>query len=185
MATKNVKISSLEKTRKRRVRTVATVFLLPTFLLIAVYYIYPVIDTFIISAYKWNGISSDRTFIGLQNWNTLVHDKNFWSAFGRNVIIMVFSILLQIPIGLFLASFLEAGGKRYRRYRWRPCSCSARACRYSRYFDEVARLFQPEQHGSGNADGTQPVEACRRCCCASRQVRQGTSGVRRIFQWQN
>ncbi len=113
MATNKATKKSLEQTRKKRVRIVATVFLLPTFLLIAVYFIYPVIDTFIISAYKWNGISSDRTFIGLQNWGTLVKDKNFWSAFGRNVIIMVFSIVLQIPIGLFLATFLEAGGKRY------------------------------------------------------------------------
>ena len=112
MATKKSSTISLEQTRKKRVRIVATVFLIPTFLLIAVYFIYPVIDTFIISTYKWNGISSDKTFIGLQNWNTLIHDKNFWSAFGRNVIIMVFSIVLQIPIGLFLATFLEAGGKR-------------------------------------------------------------------------
>ena len=112
MATIKSSPKSLEQTRKKRVRIVATVFLIPTFLLIAVYFIYPIIDTFIISTYKWNGISSDRTFIGLQNWNTLIHDKNFWSAFGRNVIIMVFSIVLQIPIGLFLATFLEVGPQR-------------------------------------------------------------------------
>ena len=117
MATIKSSPKSLEQTRKKRVRIVATVFLIPTFLLIAVYFIYPIIDTFIISTYKWNGISSDRTFIGLQNWNTLIHDKNFWSAFGRNVIIMVFSIVLQIPIGLFLATFLEAGGKRYGAFK--------------------------------------------------------------------
>ena len=117
MATIKSSPKSLEQTRKKRVRIVATVFLIPTFLLIAVYFIYPIIDTFIISTYKWNGISSDRTFIGLQNWNTLIHDKNFWSASGRNVIIMVFSIVLQIPIGLFLATFLEAGGKRYGAFK--------------------------------------------------------------------
>ena len=78
MATIKSSPKSLEQTRKKRVRIVATVFLIPTFLLIAVYFIYPIIDTFIISTYKWNGISSDRTFIGLQNWNTLIHDKNLW-----------------------------------------------------------------------------------------------------------
>ncbi|MBR6402673.1 MAG: sugar ABC transporter permease [Eubacterium sp.] len=113
MATKNISTKSLARTKRRRVRIAATAFLLPALLLIAVYFIYPIIDTFVISAYKWNGISSNRTFIGLQNWNTLIHDKYFWSAFGRNVIIMVLSIVLQIPIGLFLATFLVAGGKRY------------------------------------------------------------------------
>ncbi|MCR5418353.1 MAG: sugar ABC transporter permease [Lachnospiraceae bacterium] len=113
MATKNDNFSSLANIRKKRIRLAATVFLLPTFLLIAVYFIYPVIDTFVISTYKWNGISADRTFVGIQNWVTLLHDKLFWSAFGRNVIIMVFSIILQIPLGLFLATFLEQGGKKY------------------------------------------------------------------------
>ena len=36
----------------------------------------------------------------------------FWTSFGHNVIVMVFSILLQIPIGLLLATFLDALGKK-------------------------------------------------------------------------
>lgn len=112
MAHKSENNNGLAKVRRKRTAIAATVFLLPTFILIAVYFIYPIIDTFVISAYKWNGISSDRTFIGLQNWVSLVHDKNFWGAFGHNVVIMVFSILLQIPIGMLLATFLDAGGKK-------------------------------------------------------------------------
>ena len=104
--------SSLAKVRQKRTAIAATVFLFPTFLLIAVYFIYPVIDTFVISAYKWNGISSERTFIGIENWVTLIKDSNFWMAFWHNVVIMVFSILLQIPIGMLLATFLDAGGKK-------------------------------------------------------------------------
>ena len=104
--------SSLTKVRQKRTAIAATVFLFPTFLLIAVYFIYPVIDTFAISAYKWNGISANRTFIGMDNWVTLVKDTNFWMAFWHNVVIMVFSILLQIPIGMLLATFLDAGGKK-------------------------------------------------------------------------
>ncbi|MCR5107365.1 MAG: sugar ABC transporter permease [Lachnospiraceae bacterium] len=117
MAEKKKNNSSLEKVRGKRVAVAATVFLFPALFLIAVYFIYPVIDTFVISGYKWNGISSDRTFIGLQNWVTLIHDKNFWDAFGHNVVIMVFSILLQIPIGMLLATFLDAGGRKYNIFK--------------------------------------------------------------------
>ena len=67
MAHKSENTNGLAKVRRKRTAIAATVFLLPTFILIAVYFIYPIIDTFVISAYKWNGISSDRTFIGLQN----------------------------------------------------------------------------------------------------------------------
>ena len=117
MAPKTEKNNSLAKVRRKRTAIAATVFLLPTFILIAVYFIYPIIDTFVISAYKWNGISSTRQFIGIQNWVTLLHDPNFWAAFGHNVVIMVFSILLQIPIGMALATFLDAGGKKYNIFK--------------------------------------------------------------------
>lgn len=117
MAQKNANNNSLTKVRKKRIAIAATVFLLPTFLLIAVYFIYPIIDTFVISTYKWNGISSNRTFIGIQNWVTLIHDMNFWKSFGHNVVIMIFSILLQIPIGMLLATFLDAGGRKYNFFK--------------------------------------------------------------------
>ncbi|MBR6451851.1 MAG: sugar ABC transporter permease [Lachnospiraceae bacterium] len=117
MAQKTEKHNSLESVRRKRIAVAAAVFLLPTILLIAVYFIYPIIDTFVISTYKWNGISSNRTFIGFQNWVTLVHDRNFWGAFGHNVVIMVFSILLQIPIGMLLATFLDAGGRKYNFFK--------------------------------------------------------------------
>ena len=113
MASKTENNNSLAMVRRKRTAVAATVFLLPTFLLIAVYFIYPVIDTFVISTYKWNGISASRTFTGIQNWVNLVKDKNFWDAFKHNVVIMVFSILLQIPIGMLLATFLDAGGRKF------------------------------------------------------------------------
>lgn len=117
MALKNENKNSLEKVRRRRTAIAAGVFLLPTFVLIAVFFIYPIIDTFVISAYKWNGISSERTFIGMENWKTLVRDMNFWGAFKHNVVIMVFSILLQIPAGMLLATFLDAGGKKFNAFK--------------------------------------------------------------------
>ena len=63
--------TGLAKVRARSTAIAATVFLLPTILLIIVYMIYPIIDTFVISMYKWNGISSDRVFIGFTNWQNL------------------------------------------------------------------------------------------------------------------
>ena len=109
--------TGLAKVRARSTAIAATVFLLPTILLIIVYMIYPIIDTFVISMYKWNGISSDRVFIGFTNWQNLLVDGEFWTSFGHNVIVMVFSILLQIPIGLLLATFLDALGKKANAFK--------------------------------------------------------------------
>lgn len=111
------KTNSLAKARAKSTAIAATVFLLPALILIAVYMIYPVIDTFVTSTYKWNGISSDKIFVGLDNWKALLADSSFWSSFSHNVIVMVFSILLQIPLGLLLATFLDAGGKKFNIFK--------------------------------------------------------------------
>ena len=111
------KSNSLAKARAKSTAFAATVFLLPALLLIVIFMIYPVIDTFVTSTYKWNGISADKIFVGFDNWKTLFKDMNFWNSFIHNVIVMIFSILLQIPIGLLLATFLDAGGRKFNFFK--------------------------------------------------------------------
>ena len=103
---------SLEKLRQRDTRRVAMLFLAPVAILMAIYVVYPIIDTFITSTYQWNGISAAKKFVGIGNWKTLIADENFWIAFRNNLVIMVLSIFIQIPIGLALATFLDFGGKK-------------------------------------------------------------------------
>ena len=111
------KSNSLAKAREKSTAFAATVFLLPALLLIVIFMIYPVIDTFVTSTYKWNGISADKIFVGFDNWKTLFKDMNFWNSFIHNVIVMIFSILLQIPLGLLLATFLDAGGRKFNFFK--------------------------------------------------------------------
>ena len=106
------KSTSLLAIRQRNTRKVAALFLAPVTILMIVYIFYPIVDTFITSTYQWNGISADKKFIGIQNWITLIQDKSFWIAFKNNLIIMVLSIVIQIPLGLALATFLDFGGKK-------------------------------------------------------------------------
>jgi raffinose/stachyose/melibiose transport system permease protein len=42
----------------------------------------------------------------------LVTDRNFWAAFGNNVIIMFLSLLFQVPFAMALATFLDITGKK-------------------------------------------------------------------------
>ena len=103
---------SLLELRQRNTRKVAALFLAPVTILMVVFVLYPIIDTFITSGYQWNGVSSAKKFIGLDNWATLLADKSFWIAFKNNLVIMVLSIVIQIPLGLALATFLDFGGKK-------------------------------------------------------------------------
>lgn len=117
MAKKKGKRSGLAEVRRKSMTRAAYVFLLPTFIFIIIYILYPIVDTFVTSAYKWNGISAEKIYIGLDNWKTLIHDNLFWRSFGHNIILMVCSILLQIPVGLLLATFLDAAGKKFNIFK--------------------------------------------------------------------
>lgn len=109
--------SSLLRQRQHSTTIAAVVFMAPALLLMAIYIVYPIFETFRISQYEWNGIAVNKTYVGLGNWATLIKDSRFWFSFKNNVTIMVLSILIQIPIGFLLATFLDAGGKKFNLFK--------------------------------------------------------------------
>ena len=113
----NVHGPSLLRKRQHSTTIAAAVFMAPVLLLMAIFIIYPIFDTFRISLFEWNGIAAKKAFIGLGNWNTLLSDSRFWFSFRNNVIIMILSIMIQIPIGFLLATFLDAGGKKINLFK--------------------------------------------------------------------
>ncbi len=112
-----MKRASLSLKRQRSIAVCAAVFLIPVLILMTAYILYPIIATFRNSFTQWNGISSARKMIGLYNWNKLIHDKKFWTAFLNNVKVMFLSLIVQMPIGILLATFLDAGGKKFNVFK--------------------------------------------------------------------
>ncbi len=112
-----MKNKSMADRRSRDTAICAVVFLLPVLLLMAIFLFYPIVQTFINSFTQWNGISADKVFNGWSNWNKLVHDPKFWQAFLNNVKIMVLSLVIQMPIGILLATFLDTGGRKFNLYK--------------------------------------------------------------------
>jgi raffinose/stachyose/melibiose transport system permease protein len=108
---------SLLQRSTRETNTAALAFLLPVFAILVIFVFFPILQSFNISAYKWNGISATKRFIGLDNWKALFFDSHFWDSFGNNLKIMFFSILIQIPLGIMLATFLEFGGRKLNIFK--------------------------------------------------------------------
>ena len=107
------KLQGMAKRDARSTAVAATIFLFPAVALLVVYMIYPIVETFLISRLKWNGFyTAEKINVGWDNWAALIKDPLFWNAFLHNVILMVCSILIQIPLGMALATFLDAGGKK-------------------------------------------------------------------------
>src|SRR5450432_1101594 len=77
-------------------------FLLPYFLVTAVFFIYPLIYATILAFYQTNGAKS-RVYVGLDNFRFILHDTDFRRALWNTTVFAVCSICLQLPLSLGLA----------------------------------------------------------------------------------
>ena len=103
---------TLSRSRQFYTRFATVVFLAPAFFFLLVYIVYSTFDAFRLSLYEWNGIDPQMTFLGLKNWAELLNDAIFFKAFQHNIIIIVLSIVIQLPIAMALAVLLDYGGKK-------------------------------------------------------------------------
>jgi raffinose/stachyose/melibiose transport system permease protein len=104
-------------TASERKLAVALLFLLPAFVFLAAFIIWPVLLSIQLSFYEWNGIAQVRTFVGLDNWKALAADSVFWRALGNNLIVVALSIGIQLPVALALAVLLHRGGSKLKVFK--------------------------------------------------------------------
>jgi len=84
-----------------------SLFLLPALVLYIVFVIFPIIQAAHFSLYKWNGLGPLDDFVGLKNYQVALASDVFWQAVSNNVLVIVLSLLLQIPFSLGLAVLLN------------------------------------------------------------------------------
>lgn len=92
-------------------------FLLPALAIYGVFVLYPIVQSLRYSLYEWSGISPGFEFVGLENYRTLLRDPVFWKALRNNVILVIASIAIQLPLGLGLAMVLEERLRGWRIFR--------------------------------------------------------------------
>ncbi|HHV11924.1 MAG TPA: sugar ABC transporter permease [Clostridiales bacterium] len=77
-------------------------FILPYFLIFAVFGLFPILYTFFLSVYKWDGMMP-KVFIGFDNFKRLLTDKYFYLATGNTIKIWLFNFIPQIAAALLLS----------------------------------------------------------------------------------
>ena len=90
-------------------------FLAPGILFFLFYVIFPIYQSFNISAYKWDGLGAAE-FVGLKNYRELLNDPAFYVSLRNNVIWLIL-YLLAVPVGLFIALFLNQTVLGIRLYK--------------------------------------------------------------------
>lgn len=78
-------------------------FLLPALILFLLFVIYPIFRSVYFSMFDWNGLGPAVDFVGLQNFKDILTDQVFLKALRNVLLIIVFSLGLQLPLALTLA----------------------------------------------------------------------------------
>lgn len=70
----------------------------------AIFAVWPMIDVVILSFQRWNGLSDDRVWAGLQNYDHIFNsDPVYWVAFRNTFVWTILSVVFPPFIGLLLA----------------------------------------------------------------------------------
>lgn len=89
--------------RRNQDRLIIALFLLPALILFLLFVVYPIFRSVYFSMFNWNGLGPATKFVGLGNFRTILADKVFIKAMGNVLLIVVFSLGLQLPMALGLA----------------------------------------------------------------------------------
>ena len=92
-------------------------FLAPALLVYGIFVLYPIVQSVVYSFYQWSGIAPGFTFVGLGNYQQVLQTPVFWKALGNNLILVVASIVTQLPAALAVALLLSAKLRGLRFFR--------------------------------------------------------------------
>ncbi|MCX7342319.1 MAG: sugar ABC transporter permease [Hyphomicrobiales bacterium] len=86
--------------------TVALLFLPPAVLLFTIFVMLPIGEAAWYSGYNWNGFGPPRNWVGLDNYRFVFDNRAFGIAFRNNILIIVVSLVVQLPLAMALAIIL-------------------------------------------------------------------------------
>jgi multiple sugar transport system permease protein len=100
--------------RKRKDGLAALGFLSPAIVTFLVFVLAPTLGVLYLSFYDWN-LLSDGTFVGLDNFDRLIHDDRLLHVYGSTAYMALVILAVNVVLGLLLAVLLETRMPRWVR----------------------------------------------------------------------
>lgn len=82
-------------------------YLLPTIILLFILLVIPVIMVIGYSFFDNVIVNKNPVFVGLKNYATVLHDKNFWNAISNTLFFVIVSMVAHLVIGMVFALVLN------------------------------------------------------------------------------
>lgn len=105
--TKQVVAKNLRRPTSWRQRIEIAGFLAPAAVVYVVFVLAPIVLAAVYSGYQWNGLEELTNWVGLQNYRDALGDPVFRGALWHNAIVVVGSIIIQLPLALGVALLLN------------------------------------------------------------------------------
>ncbi len=68
---------------------------------------YPIVYTVFLSLHDWNGAAPDKTFVGLKNYQDLLHDRYVWVSLKNNARWLAVTLIFPVVVGYTIAYLLR------------------------------------------------------------------------------
>jgi N,N'-diacetylchitobiose transport system permease protein len=103
--------------RRRRVRPLPYLLLLPAVAALVLMLGYPIVRLFTLALQNFGlkqqfGAAAD--WVGLRNFRTIVHDPEFWAVLRRTLLFCAVNVVLTIALGMAIALLLKRLGSKMR-----------------------------------------------------------------------
>ena len=95
--------------RKSAERKFIFICLAPAVILVSLFIFIHTVNVFRMSLYRMGGITNKQTFIGFENFKTLMGDKNFLQAMQNSILIIVLVTICTIVLAILFATLLQRG----------------------------------------------------------------------------
>ena len=96
------------KNRRKRERNLFILACLsPALILFFTFLIYPTVEVFRMSLFKWGGFSNNQQFVGLDNFKILWQDENFFRTIQNTILLIVVVTLFTIALAVLFAAILS------------------------------------------------------------------------------
>jgi raffinose/stachyose/melibiose transport system permease protein len=106
LATRAPAVARRSKRHVRGTLPVLVLFLPPALLLFTVFVILPMGEAAWYSFYNWNGYGLPTQWVGTKNYELIFNNGAFRQALINNGLIIVVSIIIQIPLALWIATMV-------------------------------------------------------------------------------
>lgn len=92
--------------KKKSQRRFLIACLAPALILISIFMVYPTLNIFVMSMFKWGGLSDSKTFVGFNNFKILFSDEKFIQSFQNTILLIVVVTVITFGFAIIFANIL-------------------------------------------------------------------------------